>query len=265
MPIFILILLSTAFLNESLRQLISISLFFIAFPYIKKERFLIFFIIILISMLFHISAILTLPIYFIYKYRVIRNLFFYISISFCVLNILNIDTLGFLVSFSNKLLPTHFSEKLLFYVSSSQSYISKGYIVRATTLLFLFLLFRRKIPNNSNLKFIWCGFLCLIGYEMLFHEITTLSTRMKEYFMIFFPLAIYEITNIIRNSKSVVFIGILLYSIYFFWISIVSSPLWPHYASPTNYIYSNDKTFSNKRDNEIIYYWNNWNNTFEAL
>lgn len=260
------IILEMAFLNENLRQLIAAALLFLAIVNIDNRSLFFFLCLILLASLFHISVILTIPIFVLYKYRKFQNITLLLIIIFFCLNLLKVDLPSYLVQLFLPMLPEGFKYKLQFYISIAQPIITMGYITRMSILLLTFIIIHKKIRENKSLELMWCGLISAISYEVFLHETPILWIRLQEYFIIFLPMVILNLIQLLRIPRTIIFLFITSYALYSFGNSFIKtdflkSSLWENYQNPMNYIYyllSLDDNFSEQRDEEIERYWVEW-------
>lgn len=259
-PLFFLMMLSPIFLTDVLRQMISASIFFIALINIDKRNAFSFSLIIAFSALFHISALLVLPFYFVYKYRIIRTVFLIVSIIFFILGFTNFSPIHELIQITGLLIPGPFYEKIALYASIERYPMSIGHILRFLILIIYFIYFRKKIKKDQNIKVIACALLFLIGYEMIFYDINTLWTRSREYFLIFLPIAILSFSTYYKYSKILLFLALSLYSTHAYSGLKNDEILWKQYGSYCNHLYMLANECSNYEDtryNETKSFWDN--------
>ncbi|OYQ77613.1 hypothetical protein B9T12_06520 [Wohlfahrtiimonas chitiniclastica] len=257
-PLFFLTMISPIFLTDFLRQLIATSIFFITLLNIQHKSTLKFTLITCIAALFHISALLVLPFYFVYRYRLLRNMLLIVVIAFFFINMTNFSPINAIVQLLTFFLSGPFYDKLLLYASVTRNPMTIGYLIRFIILISYYIYFRKIINENNNVKVIWCSLLFSIGYEMIFYDINTLWTRSREYFLIFLPIAILSFNTYFKINRMLLFLLLLIYSTNAFSGLSNNNVLWNQYGRYCNYAYMliNDcHNYKDSRYNETKYFW----------
>lgn len=259
-PLFFLMMLSPIFLTDVLRQLIASGIILLSLVHITPKSFLKFSIAIVIASLFHVSALLIWPFFFIYKYSLIRLLFFIVVIFFFFIGFTNLSPIYEFVLILGTFISGPFYNKLLIYTTNQPYPMTLGHIVRFLFLIIFYISFKNRINHNFKTKVIWCALLITIGYEMVFYDISTLWTRLQEYLLVFLPIAALAFTNIIKNSKILIFTLLLGYSSHAFLGLKNNELLWRQYGSYCNYIYlvsGGCSNYPDKRYYETLHFWEN--------
>lgn len=259
-PLFFLMMLSPIFLTDFLRQLIATGIFFIALLNIKNRNVFSFSVSILFASLFHLSALLLLPFYFVYKYNIFRNILLFIVIIFFLIGFTNFSPIYEFIKVLNLFITGPFYDKVLLYASIDRNPMTLGYSIRFLILIFCYIYFRKMISTDNNIKVIWCSLLFAIGYEMIFYDINTLWARTREYFVIFIPIAILSFNTYFKTNKILLFLLLLIYSTHAFFGLKNNIILWRQYESYCNYAYmlSNGcHNYENERYNDTKYFWDN--------
>ena len=186
------------------RQAVAIGLFLYSLQYIEKRKPRQYFLIIFLAYLFHISALILIPCYFILNKRFSKKLLYVTVVLIAILNLLQINIhllsniLGLLP------LPGATEAKLLIYSSESEfAFISVKQIILA--FLFVYINNDEKIKDNTkdnNMLNIGVN-IYIIGIVMgtLLNEIPQFSYRIKWYFFTIEAFLIpFLILNLSRNQ-----------------------------------------------------------------
>jgi len=222
LAIFILIINPYLFLIHlsALRQVLAILFFVLAVKFLISRNPIPYFALILISSLFHKSAIVLLPIYFVVNTKEISK-------SFIVLYTIVLYFLVFSPFFNNLLLKIL---SLDFFPSKYMYYYNQGLrnSLRATLIssYFYFLLaFNIKKFNYENIVY---AKLSLIGisFNLLAYQIAML-TRIQMYFDVFFIISFPIIFSNMKNKFYKYFFLIVFIMIYILrYYSFFTNPLW---------------------------------------
>lgn len=227
----------TFFFNQSLnmvRQSISISFFILALTYLEEKKDKKFMLYSLIAVLFHSSAIVFLPIYFLYKFllknnenkseKLLKNtiFIFLIVVLFCFPTMLKIaNTLGLMSNIK--------------YSMYSGKYLRTSYdfsFINTFIYLFIFMILRlnkSKIKNNfiNSNYYLYSSLISIIILQ--FGTIITYSDRIGYY--LFYPLLLFILPSALvtknkKITKNEMLYNILTYSIFIFywiyWIAILN-------------------------------------------
>lgn len=178
---FLLYYCSLLFLYDfiAIRQALAMSIFMISIPFIIERRFLKYLLCIFIASLFHISAVILFPLYFIINKKINNYFALFVLIGCLYLNI-NEITFPIISFFSDLFSISSVSNKLEIYsLETEYSFIS----IRLLIFSFIFLIF--KFFNNKNEKFSLYFNIFLIGIvtSTILNEVPQFSYRIKAYFV----------------------------------------------------------------------------------
>lgn len=179
---FLLYYCSLFFLYDfiAIRQALAMSIFMFAIPYIVEKKMIKYFICIAIACLFHMSALILLPIYFLIRFKY-NNFLVLIVLLLCLgLNVANfsfplIDLLSNVIP-----LPSFTKNKLEIYSMETEfAFIS----IRLLLFSFSFLLYKWFYGSDEKFNLYFNVFFIGIVFTTLFNEIPQFSYRIKAYFL----------------------------------------------------------------------------------
>ena len=194
-----------------LRQGIAIAIIFFSYKYIVENKFLKFILCIILATLFHTSAIVFLPIYFIRQIKITKLKIVFFAIIVILIYI-----------FKNQifLIINRF-----FYDNYSLSNTSSGnwMLLCIFMLILCYLFYKAVIKNDKNNQKLYIittiGCMC-----MLFSSIASDTMRIANYFYIFLLILIPEVLNCLKNNNTrnilTIFSVILLTGIYIYLLTI---------------------------------------------
>ena len=187
----------------------AIILFIISLKFLKERKPIAYFSINIIGVLFHASALIFLPLYFILNKKIPKIILWLI---FIFGNIIFLNQIGWIEKISDSLLLINFlsiGEKILLYSSTENNFgISIGYIERILTFI-LIMIFRKKllIKDSSNNIFI-NTYICYFISIFYLHEFSVFAERLSVLFIfsywIIYP-KIYSIISRPLNRKIFIF------------------------------------------------------------
>lgn len=207
------------------RQAVAIGFFLYSLQYIEKRKPGLYFLIIFLASLFHISSLILIPLYFILNKRFSKKLLYVTVGLIAILNLLqiNIHVLSNILGFLP--LPEATAAKLLIYSSESEfAFISVKQIILA--FLFVYISndkeYSKDNSKENNMLNIGVN-MYVIGLMMgtLLNEIPQFSYRIKWYFFAIEAFLIpFLILNLSRNQPalkySLYIIFMLIYGYYLF-------------------------------------------------
>lgn len=189
-----------------IRQFVAISIVFYSLRYIVKRNLLKYLLLIFVAFLFHISAIIATPIYFLY-----RNKF---SKKFAVLLLLLLSFFlsSVLVIIIQKYMPIYAS-----YIYESARFGKNLFYF--FVLIYIFVLMNYKYIRNNNASFFFNTFtvgLCLYAMTIQLGEV---APRASYYYLIFIIVLIPSILKFYKTKQIyfiMLFVTIILYSFNFY-------------------------------------------------
>lgn len=226
------------------RQLIALALCFFSLPFIVSRNKISFIITIGIAFMFHKTALIFVPFYWLNKSFSIKKMGIVLLISF----ILSYSSaiMGVFEFATFKLFPSLFEEKSSIYLSTNTSFSNSligsifGLVRKILPLFLLIFLARKKFDTKymgivTNLIFI-----SLISYILFNNNLQFLVGRLTVYFSIYeclvFSWFMMWVVRNIPRFKFVVFTVLFLYSIVLFYRSI---EIYPEAYFPYRSIFQN--------------------------
>lgn len=228
-PLFSLLIWYVCYISHifNVRQVIAISLVFTTIPYIQNRKIIPFFITLILAFCFHATAIIALPMYWLWNVSIKRKYAYVILGGVCLLSIVGTN---FIPNLMYTIGGDFYAEKLNFYLEENadniwgQHYsltqmLIRGIINRAFILIIGFqLLNKLRIKNeliNGIINMYFIGTLLF----MLVTPISPALQRMCTYYDIFQILLIPSIFlyKMRKNLKLTFFVCLGLYLFYRFW------------------------------------------------
>jgi len=197
-----------------LRNSKAIMLFLISLKSLEERRFLKYIIINSIGVLFHITALLYFPLYFILNRKISRTVILFLFIVGNILFLLQIEWCKLLLTSISTMIPGRLGTLLKVYLSSdlySKAYgITIGYIERFFTFIVIYYLFDKLCKiNKYNLIYINAFFIyCFIF--LYFSEMTILLERVAILFVFSYWILYPQLYSLIKNKNKKIFLVILL-------------------------------------------------------
>lgn len=209
--VFFTIFMSAIFLHEAIRQQVAAGFLFLAFLYLTKNPIR-FFLLIFISSLFHMSALLVLPIYILYRYRFFEYLLIFLAIIFFIAEFFNITLLNLIIDSLTAIIHSPFLDKLALYAGNVRPAMTAGHVLRFMFFVYIVFLYIPKVRLDKNSRLIYVGFLLFIAYEMIFYDIFTLWTRAQAYLVVIQFIFIFSLFKT-RLSSLLAVLFVFVYSI----------------------------------------------------
>lgn len=198
--------ISIASLEPTIRQFIAVTITVIGYRYIEKKELLKYFLIILVAVQFHTSAIIGLIIYFLDKININKK-------KLCLLIIfifITIKILPFIFEYISSIISNKYLSMYLNYFNSvvygmSQNRSIKGNIfIFIITLIYLYIVFfaydnsknKKNYIKNATLIYIVCNY---------FQNMLPILYRVQEYFVIPFAIALSFGSQITFFNKKIIF------------------------------------------------------------
>lgn len=197
----------------AIRQALAMAIFMLALPYILYRKLIIYILLIVLASMFHISALILLPFYFILNFNYSRKLLLFILILVSIAILLKIKFIFTDILFNYLSLPVFAVEKIDVYsLDDSVATIS----LRQLILGYIFVLFLPKKDKKINifLNIYIMGILLAV----LLNAIPQLSFRIKSYF--FWVESLLVIYCIDRYYNSYVLLKNIIYlllSVIYMW------------------------------------------------
>lgn len=185
---------------SAIRQFISISIFLLAFKYIKKRNFLKYSIYIIIAALFHSSSLILLLIYPFVNIKIKMKYKLLILVGIGILATIFIKG-GIYQYILVKFLPYYEYKYLNIGSELNSNYTVFLISTTILTVIYVFKEIREKLVKNDNTEYMYMLLLLLFSYLATMHP--TLG-RLLQYFMPAVPLIIPHAIKCITDKKLVV-------------------------------------------------------------
>lgn len=210
----------------SMRQSITLAIFFLSLKYIEEKKPLKYFGSIIVASLFHSAALILIPVYFIRlvkltkKKIILLNIVFIPTLIFSFVNFNILQYFDFLIGIFRNPKTIFKIENILF--GGLDSSISVFHTLEYFLVMVLVIYnYNRIIKLNKRYDLIIKLFLILLPLFTLLRNYEIL-TRLKDYFTITYAFILSYISLInIRNNKAIVFISTILISGYGFYRFII--------------------------------------------
>lgn len=214
---------------NGVRQAIAVSICFLAYPLLYNKRYISYTIIIIISYLFHSTALLMIPFMLIvtrkaWSKTIISTIVILLGIVLFLPSIWN-DVISFLNLIGQEKMANDYSN----YNYSDGGINILRVLVALVPVLLSFVFYKKLSKNNSKIDILINMSLLNLVF-LLFGTQMTVLARISNYFAIFNTLLIPEIANLFKGNDKVLFIGItlILFFIYMVLILPVDSNLLPY-------------------------------------
>lgn len=221
----------------SMRQSIAIAIFFLIFKYIEKKDFKKYLFFSICAGLIHSSAFILIPVYFINKINLNKQLFRLFGICLVPGIIFNILHINLLSPFENILinLPYINLEKVSSLTSKSLESISLIHSLEFFVIFGIVAYFYNVSFSNKQMKVILCIFL-VMGLIVTYFSGVSILTRVKDYFVFTYPILLGKIVYDLpkRNKNRIVMKNtIILYCILCFirYLLLFNSGAYFNYSS----------------------------------
>lgn len=176
----------------SMRQSITIGIFFLAMHYIQENEIVKYFVICSIATFFHNGAFILFLVYFVNKFRLTKtllvriNIFFMPTIFLSILNLPILNYFNFLINLLSD--PTSIDKASKLVYGQSTSSIGLLHTLEYFFIMYLVVHFFEKIISlDKNAEFILKLFVILLPLFTLFRGYEIL-TRFKDYFIMTYPI-----------------------------------------------------------------------------
>jgi hypothetical protein len=202
-----------------LRNAKSIMIFLLSIEYIYKKNIVIYFLLIFFASMFHISALLYLPLYFFINKKFHKIPVFIIFVVGNIIYLFQVQWCKSALLFISFLLPQRLAFLLETYLASdffSKSYgITVGYLERFFSFIVVYK-FYNKIYNKNNRNLIFVnGFYVYSFIFLYFSEITILLERVAVLFIFGYWIIYPQIYSLLsKNYKKMFLLFLLIYGIF---------------------------------------------------
>ena len=192
-----------------MRNIKAILLFMISLRFIESKKIIPYICLNLIGSLFHISALIYLPLYFFLSKRVSKKLLIVLFILGNIIYIAQIPWCLSILEFLASLLNNRLSDLIRDYIASSSYSVSYGvtigYIERTGTFILMMIYHKKLCSNTSSNIFFNCLMLYLFSYLYL-SEMRILTDRIPALFSFSYWFLYPILYEIISKSKKTLFL-----------------------------------------------------------
>ncbi len=222
-PLTLIIFFSTSYFIfdfTQIRQALAIGLFIYSLRFIIEKKIVSYFLVIIVASLFHVSALILLPGYFLFNKEISNKILYSIVLVCSFVSLLQLKINLFDILFEKTLLIDNFSEKLNIYQQSEiYSFISIKQI------LFGLLFIHIKKSNYANQKYLNILvnlYVFGILFATILNQISEVAFRIKWYFFWTECLLVVSfISHIAKNRFTTKFILNSVFIIYYFIIFVI--------------------------------------------
>ncbi|WP_434153611.1 EpsG family protein [Pseudomonas sp. JZ134] len=262
------VLLSIVFLENMLRQQLAAAFVLLALLYMRKGNLVAFFLLFCAS-LFHLSALVCIPVVFLFRSAVLRSFFLSLSILFFFFQSLKIFNFASIAEFFLPYLSGYnFAARVVLYVGFDHYPMTLGHLLRLVLLLLYSILFyfssKRDLEVDTEywLRLSYSAVLLMFFYEMVFYDFGVFWMRVREFFTVFLVIFPFLLARYFKpHLWLVVFLTVTAYSVYVFY-GLFSLPvfdsLYKGYSNSALQLISRDIDFDRQRDMAVEEYWLKW-------
>ncbi|MGJ1271453.1 MULTISPECIES: EpsG family protein [Sphingobacterium] len=220
----------------AIRQAIAIGIFMVSIPFIIERKISIYLFLIMIASLFHLSALVLVPLYFIMHRSFSKLLMFCLLVVCSIINILKvkIGLLDYLLSFVS--LPGFAAAKMDIY-SLDDEFAALS--IKQLVLGFLFVFYADKFKSNSILKALLNAYILGVLIATFLNDIPQFAYRIKSYFLWADVILLVEIVRIWSKSNKrktiplyILFVAFYCYTLYGFLDSISQRGIFKDFIYP---------------------------------
>lgn len=183
--------------NMSLiRQGFALGFFMIAIDKIYERHFLKFILITIIGSLFHISILVTIPVYFLYNLRIKKTLVTFILFFAYVIRLLSISVSKFILI----ILPGFIISDLEHYIDTYEavSMLSFGNLERLIMAVIIIFTYEKIVDFNKNSKLSLNMYLIYLLFNLLLYENIGILTRIRFYFQLQYIILIPILLSLLK-------------------------------------------------------------------
>ncbi len=258
-PLFLLLFLAfdgIAIFCNQYRNFISILIFLNALPYLEKRKPIPYFLLCLLSLTFHVSAILYFPLYFFFHKYPNKWLYLSFFIIFNILFLLHISIVRGIIGFIG--LDMIYQSKIATYTDfyDASRLISIGFIERTITGLLIFFFYDRLKERRKGNGIYINAIIMYFFFIYIFGEFKEMSQRLSYLFLYGYWVIWMDLIEsfIVRNNKRLFIFFVYMYCL----LKISIMCRYPHYkyenilfgsSSYQERLYYYNRTKSNKDDN----------------
>jgi len=200
------------FSYNGLRQSIAAAILFFSLAYIREKRIWPFSLTVLFAMSFHKTAILFLPMYFLFNMKKVK-----IEKIYLIISIISILFIAFFLKQSSSFLGMDgYLQSKYAQISSSSQLMAFIKIIQSVILLLPFFLWQKKLVKIDHTNRLYYNMLYLYIFIQVLSIQLSIASRLGFYFeIVTIPLAIQIIQQSKKNKTLLNFIYILYIYLYF--------------------------------------------------
>lgn len=200
-----------------LRNAKGLLLFLISLPYLQKRKMVAYFLLNGVGMLFHISSVFYIPLYFVLRKRLNHSFYIFIFIIGNIVYLLQIHFLSGVLKSVSSIAFGHTAKLLDRYIGNEKwnsSYgISIGYLERVFTYILILYFSKRLYKKESNIILVNCLYLYILSY-LYFSEMRIFTDRLPLLFAFAYWVIYPQIYSFLSKDRKVAFWGIfVLYTV----------------------------------------------------
>jgi hypothetical protein len=236
---------SSALFIDVMRNSKSILLFMVSLQYIKKRRIIPYMLLNCCGILFHMSAVLYLPLYFVLYKNCSKTMLIVVFLLGNIIFLLKIDFIKPIALFiANMLAGGHFAGYINLYYNSVSAYvhygISLGYLERTMTFLLIIIFYKKLATYKTNVVVINIYILYFICFTFL-ASANIVSSRMALLFKAAYWILYPNIFMFLRGKANK---GIFLMILSLYSLVAVTSTYRSILFKYDNVLFLSDRSFS---------------------
>ncbi|MCS2171730.1 EpsG family protein [Scandinavium sp. TWS1a] len=270
------IALTTQLMIENLRQQFALIFLLYAVSALVANKKNLFLLLILCGSTFHITLLVTLPLYFIYRSWFLQSILVVLAIITFALSISHFDILTGILSIGKMIAPNSIAvTKLEVYLSyGGGSPLTIKHVFRNIFVLVVFYLYMKVKAKFSRegcgdhaylnmLSISFSAFLLQVLYENLFYSSETMWVRISLYFVLFMLLSVFLSLKVIENkgvSYIIIFV-VIIYSLHTMVDALTTDSAIENIIPAKNYlsyIVTDDHAYDIRRNKTVAYFWDTW-------
>lgn len=205
----------------SMRQSLTIALFWIMLKFIEERKFIKYIIIWTICIKLHTASMVLLPVYFINRIKMSKKLLIILNCIFIptiIISILGINLISFMEPIFKYIEDPTVQSKAIGMANNVGGGINLLHTLEYFIIMFLVILNYDKVEKENNATVIKL-FVVMLPLFTLFRSVEIL-TRVKDYFIITYGILLFSICKP-QKSKELIYLAIVLYFCLFTFIRFI--------------------------------------------
>ncbi|WP_432712744.1 EpsG family protein [Pedobacter sp.] len=201
----------------AIRQAVAVQLFFISLYFIYQRRFWPYFLLVTIAFLFHRSAILLYPLYFVLHKEWGNKLYLLLFLFSACIFFLQVHWMTGLLNWVADQMGGHTSSIIKMYLSSNtygvNRVLSVGVLINFL-LFFLYMIHRKQLKQYRFYPIFFNLFLINVVVFFVFYEFIEISNRYRFYFLLSNVILLPYLITLYKDVyfKAVTYVGIVAFS-----------------------------------------------------